>query len=326
MPHLLFYGPPGTGKTSTIQAACRYLYGPRSKGNVLELNASDDRGIDVVRNVIKDFASTGQFTFGPSAFIQPAAPTATDGDAAAAKPATSELRNRVAVPPTFKIVILDEADQMSGEAQAALRRVIEQYTRNVRFCILCNHVNKIIPAVQSRCTRFRFAPVKKADMMPRLLSICAAEQVHATDAGVAAAFRLSGGDMRRCLNMLQAAAIATGEVTEPSVYRAAGYPTPDEVSAIVHNMFTLDFSSAWSAVSRAMESGGLSVVDLIRELHPLLQRLDLPGPCKCLCYTQLADAEYNLSVGSTESIALASVLATLQLVKETITRQQAAAS
>ncbi len=133
LPHLLFYGPPGTGKTSTILACARKLYGKNLSSMVLELNASDDRGINVVRDEIKTFCSTKQlFSSG------------------------------------FKLVILDEADAMTNVAQNALRRVIEQYTRNVRFCIICNYVGKIIPAIQSRCTRFRFAPLQEAHIQSRL--------------------------------------------------------------------------------------------------------------------------------------------------------------
>lgn len=136
LPHLLFYGPPGTGKTSTILAMARKLYGEKWRNNVLELNASDERGIDVVREQVKSFASTRN-VFSAS----------TSG---------------------FKLIVLDEADAMTTAAQGALRRVIEQYTRNVRFCIICNYVNKIIPAIQSRCTRFRFNPLELDQVESRL--------------------------------------------------------------------------------------------------------------------------------------------------------------
>jgi replication factor C subunit 3/5 len=133
LPHLLFYGPPGTGKTSTILACARRLYGPNYHSMVLELNASDDRGIDVVREQIKDFASTRKiFSSG------------------------------------IKLVILDEADAMTNAAQAALRRVIEKFTKNTRFCLICNYISKIIPALQSRCTRFRFGPIPKDAVSKRL--------------------------------------------------------------------------------------------------------------------------------------------------------------
>ena len=158
LPHLLLYGPPGTGKTSTILAVARRIYGPNYKKQILEvwlfshvvrrvvdsfpqLNASDDRGIDVVREQIKNFAET-----------------------------------RTLYSSGFKLIILDEADMMTTAAQAALRRVIEQYTKNVRFCIICNYVNKIIPAVQSRCTRFRFSPHPISEVEKKLNYVIKAEE------------------------------------------------------------------------------------------------------------------------------------------------------
>ncbi|KPP57531.1 hypothetical protein Z043_124734, partial [Scleropages formosus] len=134
LPHLLFYGPPGTGKTSTILACARQLYKDKEFNSmVLELNASDDRGIDVVRGPILSFAST-----------------------------------RTIFKKGFKLVILDEADAMTQDAQNALRRVIEKFTENTRFCLICNYLSKIIPALQSRCTRFRFGPLSQDQIIPRL--------------------------------------------------------------------------------------------------------------------------------------------------------------
>jgi replication factor C subunit 3/5 len=293
MPHLLFYGPPGTGKTTTIQACARQLYGQSLKSNVLEMNASDDRGIDVVRNEIKDFASTGTVNF-----------------FAVSSPAPNK--------PGIKLIILDEADQMSHDAQAALRRVIEKYTKNVRFCIVCNHINKIIPAVQSRCTRFRFGPVKKSQTMPRLVHIVETEKVTYTPEGLAAAFKLSHGDLRRCINMMQATNLALGEITEAAVYQSTGNPAPKDVMFIVETMLTAEFSEAWAAVSDRMHAMGLSVVDLVREVHGVVQRLDVPQDCKCHCYIQLADIEYNLAAGTNEAVALAALVGTMQLVRESI--------
>ncbi|THG04725.1 hypothetical protein TEA_013616 [Camellia sinensis var. sinensis] len=144
LPHLLLYGPPGTGKTSTILAVARKLYGSQMHNMVLELNASDDRGIDVVRQQIQDFASTQSFSFGAKSAV--------------------------------KLVLLDEADAMTKDAQFALRRVIEKYTKNTRFSLICNHVNKIIPALQSRCTRFRFAPLDAIHVSERLKHVIQAEE------------------------------------------------------------------------------------------------------------------------------------------------------
>jgi len=142
LPHLLFYGPPGTGKTSMILAMARQMYGDDYRQHIIELNASDDRGIDVVREQIRDFADSGRL-----------------------------FRKN-----SIKLIVLDEADMMTQTAQAALRRVIEQYTKNVRFCIICNYVNKIIPAIQSRCTRFRFSPLPTPEVEKRLATVAEQEK------------------------------------------------------------------------------------------------------------------------------------------------------
>jgi len=181
LPHLLLYGPPGTGKTSTILALARRIYGAENmRQMVLELNASDDRGIDVVREQIKTFASTKQiFTMASSS----GARTALAG---------------------YKLIILDEADAMTNTAQMALRRIMEKYTANTRFCIIANYAHKLSPALLSRCTRFRFSPLKEADIRHLVERVIDDEKVKMLPAATDALVTLSKGDMRRALNVLQA--------------------------------------------------------------------------------------------------------------------------
>jgi replication factor C subunit 3/5 len=180
LPHLLFYGPPGTGKTSTILALARRIYGTANmRQMVLELNASDDRGIDVVREQIKTFASTKQiFTMG-----------------------ASSKANSMA---GFKLIILDEADAMTNTAQMALRRIMEKYTVNTRFCIIANYSHKLSPALLSRCTRFRFSPLKEPDIRVLVEKVVEEEAVNIGEEAVDVLVKLSKGDMRRALNVLQA--------------------------------------------------------------------------------------------------------------------------
>ena len=307
MPHLLLYGPPGTGKTTTVKACAYYLYGKdRVRANVLEMNASDDRGIDVVRQQIREFSSTS------SIFSMM-------GSSAASGGSGSYSGGPIA---NFKLVILDEADQMSHDAQAALRRVIEKYTKNVRFCILCNHINKVIPALQSRCTRFRFAPVKKSAMMPRLKYVAEQEGVRYTTEGLAAAFRLSHGDLRRCLNMMQSSALSAGEITEASVYRVTGNPTPAEVTAIVSDMLSSDFATSWAKVEEAVTQKGISIADLARDVHPIMMAMDLPQDCKCFLLMKLSDMEYYAAGGARETAGLGGLLGAFQLVKEAVTQRK----
>lgn len=169
LPHLLFYGPPGTGKTSTILAVCRELYGPLMKKRVLELNASDERGIKVVRDNIKQFAQT------------------------------KVGKNKVdGFPcPPFKIIILDEADAMTDVAQAALRRTIEQYSKVTRFCLICNYVSRIIDPLASRCAKFRFKPLSNSAMLGRLREVAAAENLTLVDDCEDTLIKTSQGDMRK---------------------------------------------------------------------------------------------------------------------------------
>ena len=167
LPHLLFYGPPGTGKTSTILAVAKQIYGSKAAQMTLHLNASDDRGIGVVRNNIQEFASTRRlFSSG------------------------------------FKLVVLDECDAMTKDAQFALRRVIEKYASSTRFCLICNYVNKIIPALQSRCTRFRFSPLPREYIRVRVKEIAQQEgaevQPEAVEALVALGGGTCGGRLTRC--------------------------------------------------------------------------------------------------------------------------------
>ena len=180
LPHLLLYGPPGTGKTSTVLALARRIYGAENiRQMVLELNASDDRGIDVVREQIKTFASTKQiFSLG-----------------------SSSARSGLA---SFKLIILDEADAMTNTAQMALRRIMEKYTANTRFCIIANYSHKLSPALLSRCTRFRFSPLKERDIRVLVDKVIEEENVKIMPDATDALVRLSRGDMRRALNVLQA--------------------------------------------------------------------------------------------------------------------------
>ena len=178
LPNLLFYGPPGTGKTSTILAAARDLFGDIYRDRILELNASDERGIQVVREKVKGFA---QLT--------------ASGRRADGKPC-----------PAYKIVILDEADSMTRDAQSALRRTMEKEGRSTKFCLICNYVSRIIEPITSRCAKFRFKPLSVEILEKRLRMIIEAEGVRVADDGMAAIIETSEGDLRKAITTLQSCA------------------------------------------------------------------------------------------------------------------------
>lgn len=291
MPHLLFYGPPGTGKTSTILACARKLNGPNYANMILELNASDDRGINVVRDQIKSFASSKKlFSKG------------------------------------YKLIILDEADAMTNTAQFALRRVIEKYTKNTRFCLICNYINKIIPALQSRCTRFRFAPLQMTQISARLQHVIDVEGVNMSKDGhgMSAIIKQSGGDMRKCLNVLQACHLAYDVVDEDNVYLCTGNPRPADVTAIMTTLLNERYSDAYAAVHTLMTNSGLSLIDVITSLHELLTRVKMAPSVMAYVLSQLSDIEYALAFDTSDRLQLAATVGVFQIAKQMSIDLQAA--
>ncbi|KAI8336218.1 P-loop containing nucleoside triphosphate hydrolase protein [Chlamydoabsidia padenii] len=278
LPHLLFYGPPGTGKTSTILACARQIYGDKFRSSILELNASDDRGIDVVREQIKNFAST-----------------------------------RTIYSSGFKLIILDECDNMTNQAQSALRRVIEKYTKNVRFCIICNYVSKIIPAIQSRCTRFRFSPLELAQVDQRLTTIVDAENVNLTENGKKALLRLSKGDMRRALNILQACHAGYDRVDEAAIYNCTGHPQPEHIESILNSMLKDEYTTAYQKIERLKMENGYALQDIITDVYEKIQQAELPSETETAMVVNMADIEYRLGEGADEKIQLGTLIGAFKL-------------
>lgn len=191
LPHMLFYGPPGTGKTSTVLALAKQLYGPDLiKTRVLELNASDERGISIVREKVKDFARM-QLSNPP------------------AGPYGEEYKRKYPCPP-YKIIILDEADSMTQDAQSALRRTMETYSKITRFCLICNYVTRIIDPLASRCSKFRFKSLDGGNARKRLEDIAKLEHVKMEDGVVDTLIKCAEGDLRKAITFLQSAARLVG--------------------------------------------------------------------------------------------------------------------
>lgn len=244
LPNLLFYGPPGTGKTSTILAAARELFGPELyRKRVLELNASDERGIQVVREKVKTFAKL-----------------AVAGSRSDGKPA-----------PPFKIIILDEADSMTNAAQAALRRTMERESKTTRFCLICNYISRIIEPLTSRCSKFRFKPLTDRIQEERLRDICAKENVKCNNETINMLIDVSEGDLRKAITYLQCAARLTGgkDITEQVIVEISGAVPSDLIDGLLAACHSSSFEKL-EIVVKNMINDGYAATQLINQLHELI--------------------------------------------------------
>lgn len=263
---MLFYGPPGTGKTSTILALAKELYGPEfMKQRVLELNASDERGISIVREKVKDFARM-QLTSPPPGY-----------------------KDRYPCPP-FKIIILDEADSMTQDAQSALRRTMETYSKITRFCLICNYVTRIIDPLASRCSKFRFKSLDQGNAKKRLEEIAENEGVQLEDGAVDALIKCSEGDLRKAITFLQSAARLVGAVapvngegdkmdvdvkpvTVKIIEDIAGVIPDTTIDKLVQAIRPRSSGDAFSAVSKVVESlvaDGWSAGQVVTQLYQII--------------------------------------------------------
>ncbi|GAA5945105.1 replication factor C subunit 2 [Sporobolomyces koalae] len=298
LPHMLFYGPPGTGKTSTILALCKQLFGPELyRSRVLELNASDERGISVVREKIKNFAKTTVTTNHDPNF-----------------PA-----------PPFKIVILDEADSMTQDAQSALRRIMENHSKITRFCLICNYVTRIIEPITSRCSKFRFKPLDTSSTSLRLKEICLKESVDCPDEALQALIKTSDGDLRRAITYLQSASRLHSATKEPitafSIQEIGGV-VPDQVMTRLGQALGIDrtvegedvdmkgvqSTSTFETVRRAVERvvrEGYSATQILSQLHDLIILDPLVDPrSKAQAALDLGLADKALTDGADEELQL----------------------
>ena len=277
MPHCLFYGPPGTGKTSTITTIAKYLYGDQYHSMTLELNASDDRGIGVVRDKIINFCG-------------------------------SKILQRCDNNNTFKLVILDEADALTDDAQAGLRRVIEKYTKNCRFCLICNNKNQITPALESRCSTFQFPIVNKEKMMDKIRYICESECINISDNAIKLLIRLAKGDMRKCINIIQMISYDS-YVTEDLIYESLGYPTLKDINMIYDNLNDNSFKDAFYAINKLILDNNYVLNNIITEIYNMISNDDMIEPEKLIYYTKrLADLEQRVGIDTDTEIQLGDLI------------------
>ncbi|CAK1548599.1 unnamed protein product [Leptosia nina] len=274
LPHLLFYGPPGTGKTSAILAAARQLFGDISRDRVLELNASDERGIQVIRDKVKAFA---QLTVSS---------TKPDGKSC----------------PSYKLVILDEADSMTNAAQAALRRTMERETRTTRFCLICNYVSRIIPPITSRCSKFRFKPLAKENVIKRLREVCDCEGVDVGNGEILhQAVDTCDGDLRRALTALQCCQRLLGKITAEGLIEVTGI-VPDK---LVNEFLAIKNYSELEVFVEKFLMDAYSASQLLEQLSStVVSSGHLTNKQKCEISEKLAICSHRLLEGGAEVMQL----------------------
>ena len=280
MPHLLFSGPAGVGKTTLSLVVARELYGDDWRQNFLELNASDERGIDVVRIKVKDFARTRAIGNAP-----------------------------------FKIIYLDECDALTREAQQALRRTMENYTQTCRFILSCNYSSKIIDPIQSRCTLFRFKPLEKKEVFEVIERVAKSEKLHIDEKAKDALYEISQGDCRRVENLLQSCAALSEKITEDVVYSLASMARPKEIREVLEMAIRNKFVEAREKLLDTMLKYGLSGLDAIKQIQKEIWDLSIDGREKVRLTDKCGEIEFRMVEGSDEFLQLEALLAQFTLVK-----------
>ncbi len=273
MPHLLFSGSAGVGKTSTALCIARQILGDYLNDNVLELNASDERGINMVREKVKKFSNYAAFTDIP-----------------------------------FKIIILDEADEMTSDAQTALRRTIEDASKICRFILIANNISKIIKPIQSRCAVFKFTAIPEKDVISRLKMISKAEKIKADDQGLKAINDYSEGDLRHSINIMQATA-SLGDITEANVKASAGLTKTKDVDGVLKLAIDGKTSQAREQMIELIKVYGMSESDFLKYINSAVFKTKTEHLSEIL--EIIATYDYRILVGANPEIQLSAMLAEL---------------
>ncbi|MCD6522719.1 MAG: replication factor C small subunit [Candidatus Diapherotrites archaeon] len=282
MPSLLFAGRAGVGKTACALALANELYGDAVEQNFLELNASDERGIDVIRGKIKDFAGTLAFGGAP-----------------------------------FKIIFLDESDSLTRDAQNALRRTMEKFSRTCRFILSCNYSSKIIEPIQSRCALFRFSPLTDEQIKKRLEYIAKHEGLHVDKKAYDAIIYVAEGDMRKAINTLQVASTLTKKITEDVVYKVAARAKPEEIKKMIELAMEGKFLDARKQLDILVYDYSLSAEDILLQVYREVVNSDkIPDEKKVELIDRIGETHFRVTEGSNERIQLEAFLAQLVLTSK----------
>ncbi|AGB02392.1 replication factor C small subunit [Methanoregula formicica] len=274
LPHLLFTGSAGVGKTTAAVTLAREFFRDSWQMNFRELNASDERGIDVVRNQIKQFARTTPL-----------------GEA------------------TFKILFLDEADALTTDAQAALRRTMESYAQTCRFILSCNYSSKIIDPIQSRCAIYRFKPLGPEAVREEVRRIASREGLTITDGAMDAIVYIAQGDMRKAINALQGAAIINPAIDEKRVYSITSTARPEEIDELLSLSLTGDFDGAESLLAQLLHERGIAPNELINQMYRALLKREMPRELKVRLIDHLGESDFRLSEGANSDIQMEALVA-----------------